>query len=40
VATNTAPRHWRDEDDSTLATVLDVLNKQAEQANRKRGRHG
>jgi hypothetical protein len=25
IATNTAPRDWWEEDDATLATVLDVL---------------
>jgi len=29
--TSTAPAHWRDEDDATLATALDVLRVQSEQ---------
>jgi len=28
LATSTAPRDWWDEDDATLATVLDLLDEQ------------
>jgi hypothetical protein len=35
VATSTAPAQWRGEDDWTLATVLDVLHKQAASIRRK-----
>lgn len=27
LATSTAPRDWRDEDDATLATVLELLER-------------
>jgi hypothetical protein len=39
VATQTAPSQWWQEDSSTLATVLAVLDEQA-QAIRKAQRHG
>jgi hypothetical protein len=37
IATQTSPAAWRDEDDATIATVLDELAKQAEEA-KKSGR--
>jgi hypothetical protein len=45
VVTNTAPSDWRNEDDSTLATALDFLERRAEAERRnmpkgKRGRRG
>jgi hypothetical protein len=36
VATQTAPSQWWEETDEVLATVLDVLEKQAERMKRKR----
>jgi len=36
LATETAPRDWRDEDDETLATVLELLAKRAELVRRRR----
>jgi len=38
VATQTAYRDWAGETDEILATVLDVLDKQAKEV-KKRGRH-
>lgn len=31
LATQTAPSAWWEEEDATLATVLDILNRQAEE---------
>jgi hypothetical protein len=35
IATQTAPAQWENEDDRTLATVLDVLAKQADEIERR-----
>lgn len=35
VATQTAPAAWWDETDEVLATVLDVLDRQAREVNRR-----
>jgi hypothetical protein len=40
IATNTAPADWRDETDEVIATALDVLERQAAEMKRRRGRHG
>jgi hypothetical protein len=37
VATNTAPRDWWDEDDETLATVIDILDEIRRETNRHGG---
>ena len=34
LATGTAPAHWWNEDDATLATVIDELEDQADRARR------
>jgi hypothetical protein len=40
VETGTAPRDWWDEDDETLATVLDVLEDRAEAMRKAARSHG
>jgi hypothetical protein len=34
------PRDWRDEDAETIATAIDILNKQAAEAKRARSHRG
>lgn len=38
IATQTAPGDWWDEPDEVIATALDVLEKQAREAKRHRGK--